>query len=84
MEARRPARWTTRKDLAEEYGFSTRTIDRRIREINKLIGIRYPHGIIIREPRVRIRTDVARDYMEHGSAIRRGAAPAFKGGDTWK
>lgn len=76
---RRNMRRISRRTLAEEYDLSTRTIDRCIRAIDGLIGTRYPPNSIIWSPRVRIRGDVARDYMEHRAEIRQGIAPAFVG-----
>lgn len=70
----------SRKILAEEYSYSTRTIDRRLKEIDQLIGIRYPANAITWAPTVRIREDVARDYLENRTLIRAGRAPAFIGG----
>lgn len=70
----------SRRTLAEEYDLSTRTIDRCIRAIDGLIGTRYPPNSIIWSPRVRIRGDVAHDYMEHRQEIKLGVAPAFIGG----
>ena len=67
----------SRRTLAEEYDCSTRTIDRCIRRIDDLIGTRYPHNSIVRAPSVRIREDVARDYMEHRAEIQQGIAPDF-------
>lgn len=69
----------SRRALAEEYDLSTRTIDRCVRAIKSLIGTRYPDNSIIWKPRVRIRGDVARDYMENRAEIRKGTAPEFGG-----
>lgn len=66
--------------LADEYGYSTRTIERRIGEIEKLVGVRYPANTIFREPHMRIREDVAKDYLENRTQIKAGTAPAFIGG----
>ena len=72
-------RRVSRRTLAEEYDLSTRTIDRCIRRIDDLIGSRYPYNSIVRAPSVRIREDVARDYMEHRAEIHKGTAPEFGG-----
>ena len=65
--------------IAEEYGYSTRTIERRVEEIEALVGKRYPARSVIREPHIRVREDVARDYLENRSLIIAGIAPAFIG-----
>ena len=69
----------SRRTLAEEYDCSTRTIDRCIRQIEALIGTRYPLNSVIRAPSVKLRADVARDYMEHRAEINQGTAPEFTG-----
>ena len=69
----------SRRTLAEEYDCSTRTIDRCIRQIEALIGTRYPLNSVIRAPSVKLRADVARDYMEHRAEIHQGTAPEFTG-----
>lgn len=70
-----------RRTLAEEYGFSLRTIDRRISEIEELQGERYPARSVLRSSSgVRVREDVAVDYLEHRDEIIHGVAPAFMGG----
>lgn len=68
----------SRKRVAESFGFSTRTIDRRLREIQSLVGVRYPWRSIIWEPSVRVREDVVMDYFENYKQIKAGTAPAFK------
>lgn len=74
-------RWTKRRNLAERYFYSLRTIDRRISEIEELQGIRYPARSVLRSSSgVRIREDVATDYLEHRDEILIGVAPAFIGG----
>ena len=69
----------SRKTLATEYDVSTRTVDRRLKEIEALPD-RYPKDAILRGATVRIRADVARDYMELRNQIREGTAPPFEGG----
>jgi len=69
----------SRRTLAEEYDCSMRTIDRCIRQIEALIGTRYPLNSVIRAPSVKLRADVARDYMEHRAEIHQGTAPEFTG-----
>lgn len=69
----------SRQSLAEEYDCSTRTIDRCIMEIEVLTGTRYPPNSVIRAPSVKLRADVARDYMENRAEIRKGTAPEFGG-----
>lgn len=69
----------SRQSLAEEYDCSMRTIDRCIREIEDLIGTRYPLNSVVRAPSVKLRADVARDYMENRAEIRKGTAPEFGG-----
>ena len=65
--------------IAEEYGYSTRTVERRIGEIEALVGTRYPPRSVLREPHIRVREDVARDYLENRKLIIAGDAPAFIG-----
>ena len=69
----------SRKTMASEYDCSMRTVDRCIREIEELIGTRYPLNSVIRAPSVKLRADVARDYMENRAEIRKGTAPEFGG-----
>lgn len=69
----------SRQSLAKEYDCSMRTIDRCIREIEELIGTRYPLNSVVRAPSVKLRADVARDYMENRAEIRNGTAPEFGG-----
>ena len=69
----------SRRTLAEEYDCSMRTIDRCIRQIEALIGTRYPLNSVIRAPSVKLRADVARDYMENRAEIHQGTAPEFTG-----
>ena len=69
----------SRKTLASEYGFSSRTIDRRIAEIELLEGRRYPPKSVLRTSSgVRIRRDVAEDYIDNRDAILKGAAQPFE------
>lgn len=73
---------TSRKTLAEQYGVSVRTIDRRLKEMQQLTGIRYPERTIIKTPSVRIWDEAAQDFFEHYTEIRLGIAPAFEGRKT--
>lgn len=68
----------SRKQMAEAAGLSVRTIDRMLKDIERLSSSRYPANSVIRTPRVRIRDDVARDYTENMDAVRSGTAKAFK------
>lgn len=68
----------SRKDLAEEYRISLRTVDRLLKEIEGQIGRRYPRGTVIRSPRVRVIDEAAHDYIDNRVAIQTGTAPAFE------
>lgn len=80
LSRRQKVKRASKHVLAEEYGCSTKTIERRLAEIERLIGKRYPADTIIRIPHRRIREDVMKDYMENWQLIKAGCAPAFIGG----
>ena len=67
--------------LADQYSISIRTVDKAVRQIRDLIGIRYPANSVTRFGQIiRIRADVFDDLMAFGDRIENGTAPEFKGG----
>lgn len=69
----------SRKEIAEEYGLSVRTVDRRLREMERLAGTRYPDRAVVRTPSIRIWDKAIRDFMDNREMILQGIAPAFTG-----
>ena len=68
-----------KKDLAEEYAISTRTVHRIYKLIQEQQGKRYRRDVIIQTGKIiRIDEDVFRDALANRELIIRGIAPKFR------
>ena len=67
-----------KKVLAEKYGISVRTVDRKMDWIGSHAD-RYPRGAIVYAGKIPyIREDVFKDAMFNGGKVDAGIAPAFR------
>jgi hypothetical protein len=77
--------YLSKRQLTDQYSISLRTVDKAVRQIRDLIGIRYPANSVTRFGQIiRIRADVFNDLMTYGDRIENETAPEFKGGNRYE